>query len=162
MGAVFRSFLFTGLAFLLALAPLSSAASSRLALVFGIDKYDHLPDLVNAGRDAQAVSDQLSELGFEVILRLNANNRQIFRSLRDFENRLANNNGTGLVFFAGHGIQADGRNYLLPADALVEIEDDLEPEAIDAGRILESMARAGNPLNILVLDACRRDPQPVG
>jgi len=156
---MFRSLLISGLTLILLLAPLAASAKSRQALVFGIDQYAHLPDLENAGRDAQALSDQLTDLGFEVILRLDADRRQIYRSLRDFENRLSAG-GTGVVFFAGHGIQADGRNYLIPANAQVEVEDDLEAEAIDAGRILESMARAGNPLNILILDACRDNPLP--
>ncbi len=154
-----RPLLISVLTLILLCAPLASIANSRQALIFGIDQYAHLPDLENAGRDAQAISDQLTALGFEVILRLNPNQRQVYRSLRDFENRLSEG-GTGVVFFAGHGIQSDGRNYLIPADAQVEIEDDLEAEAIDAGRILESMARAGNPLNILILDACRDNPLP--
>jgi formylglycine-generating enzyme required for sulfatase activity len=146
--------------FALVAVPLASEASSRLALVFGIDQYDHLPDLANAGNDARALSDKLSTLGFDVMLREGATRREVYRAVSEFETRLTNDGGTGLVFFAGHGIQADGRNYLIPADAQVEIEDDLEAEAIDAGRILESMARAGNPLNILVLDACRDNPLP--
>ena len=159
MGLCLRPLPLSTLVLVLLLVPLTSSANSRFALVFGIDQYAHLPDLENAGRDAQALSDQLSGLGFEVILRLNSNHRQVYRSLRDFENRLSEG-GTGVVFFAGHGIQADGRNYLIPSDAQVEVEDDLEAEAIDAGRILESMARAGNPLNILILDACRDNPLP--
>jgi formylglycine-generating enzyme required for sulfatase activity len=148
------------LALILVLLPLSSEANTRLALVFGIDRYDHLPDLANAGNDARALSDKLSALGFDVMLREGATRREVYRAVSEFETRLTNDGGTGLVFFAGHGIQADGRNYLIPSDAQVEIEDDLEAEAIDAGRILESMARAGNPLNILVLDACRDNPLP--
>lgn len=89
MGAMFCSLLFSGIALFIVLVPLSSAASSRLTLVFGIDQYAHLPDLVNAGRDAQAISDQLSDLGFEVMHRHGATRRQIYRSLSDFENRLS-------------------------------------------------------------------------
>jgi uncharacterized caspase-like protein len=129
-------------------------------LIFGIDNYDHLPDLANAGNDARALSDKLDALGFEVMLQQGATRREVYRALDRFESRLADSGGTGMVFFAGHGIQADGRNYLIPSDALVEVESDLEAEAINAGRILESMARAGNPLNILVLDACRDNPLP--
>jgi uncharacterized caspase-like protein len=131
--------------------PLASEANKRLALIFGIDRYDHLPDLANAGNDARAVSDKLKALGFEVMLHEGATQREVYRALDRFESRLVDNGGTGMVFFAGHGIQADGRNYLIPSDALVEVESDLEAEAINAGRILESMARAGNALNILVL-----------
>ena len=77
------------LAVALIISPMMAGATTRLALVIGIDSYEHLPDLANATRDARAVSDQLSSLGFETLLHLNVNNRQIYRALRDFENRLA-------------------------------------------------------------------------
>jgi len=157
---MFRLLILAGLALSLTVTPLTSSATSRLALVFGIDRYENLPDLANAGNDARAVSDQLNALGFEVMLREGATRREVYRAVDEFESRLTNDGGTGLVFFAGHGIQADGRNYLIPSDAQVEVESDLEAEAIHAGRILESMARAGNSLNILVLDACRDNPLP--
>ncbi len=158
MRPLIHPFLICGLALILGL-PLPSNAASRVALIIGIDDYTHLPDLANAGRDAQAIADQLTRLDFEVMLRRQTSRRQFYRALAEFENRLASG-GTGVVYFAGHGIQSDGRNYLIPADAQIEIDDDLEAEAIDAGRILESMARSGNPLNILILDACRDNPLP--
>jgi uncharacterized caspase-like protein len=62
----------------------------------------------------------------------------------------------GLVFYAGHGIQLDGKNYLVPSDARVEVEEDLRFEAIQASEFLETMANAGTPLNIVIIDACIR------
>jgi len=158
MRPLIHPFLICGLALILGL-PLPSNAASRVALIIGIDDYTHLPDLANAGRDAQAIADQLTKLDFEVMLHRQTSRRQFYRALAEFETRLASG-GTGVVYFAGHGIQSDGRNFLIPADAQIEIDDDLEAEAIDAGRILESMARSGNPLNILILDACRDNPLP--
>ena len=134
-------------------------AERRVALVIGNDTYAHLPDLKNAGKDARDMAAKLKTLGFEVIARYNASERDMVRAIRRFSSRLSAG-GTGLVFYAGHGVQADGTNYLIPADAAVEVEDDLESEAVDANRILRAMKNAGNPLNIIILDACRDNPLP--
>lgn len=146
--------------FALMLVSLPLFAVERVALVIGNDSYAHLPVLNNATRDARAIARALEELDFEVSLEVNASKREIYRALSSFESRLSSTGATGLVYFAGHGIQADGRNYLIPIDAQVIDEDDLEPEAIEAARFLEGMALAGNPLNILILDACRDNPLP--
>ena len=134
-------------------------AERRVALVIGNDAYTALPKLANAGRDARDMAKKLSSLGFEVIARYNASERDMIRALRKFSARLTSG-GTGLVFYAGHGIQADGRNYLIPSDAAIEYEGDLESEALDTNRILKAMKDAGNNLNILIMDACRDNPLP--
>ena len=134
-------------------------AERRVALVIGNDKYTHLPDLNNAGKDARDMAAKLEFLGFEVIARYNASERDMVRAMRKFSSRLSAG-GTGLAFYAGHGVQADGTNYLIPADAAVEVEDDLQSEAVDVNDILQAMKDAGNPLNILILDACRNNPLP--
>ena len=154
-----RSFvLSTGAALLaLCLAMPEAYAERRVALVIGNDDYRVLPHLNNAVPDARDMAAKLKGLGFETILKLNVTQRGLYRTLNDFEARLAAG-GTGLLFYAGHGIQADGQNYLIPVDANVEEEADLEAEAVTAKRILETMKRAGNPLNILILDACRDNP----
>ena len=138
---------------------LSAQAERRVALVIGNDEYAHLPDLNNAGKDARDMAAKLKTLGFEVIARYNASEREMGRAIRRFSARLSAG-GTGLAYYAGHGIQADGTNYLIPADANIEIEDDLRYEALDANDILQAMKNAGNPLNILILDACRDNPLP--
>lgn len=144
----------------LLLCGLSAAhAEKRVALVIGNDDYTTLPDLNNARHDAEGMAAKLRKLGFDVILRLNARERDMLRALADFEGKLQSG-GTGLVFFAGHGVQSGGANYLIPVDAELEVEADLEAEALPASRILTAMQRAGNPLNILVLDACRDNPLP--
>jgi formylglycine-generating enzyme required for sulfatase activity len=66
--------------------------------------------------------------------------------------------GVGLFYYAGHGIQVAGRNYLIPVDALLETESDIKYEAVDAGRVLGKMEDAANPVNIIILDACRDNP----
>ena len=137
----------------------SAQAERRVALVIGNDTYAHLPDLNNAGKDARDMAAKLKSLGFEVIARYNASRRDMGRAIREFSSRLSSG-GTGLAFFAGHGVQAEGRNYLIPANANVEVEADLEYEAVDANNVLQAMKDAGNPLNIFIIDACRDNPLP--
>ena len=144
---------------LLLLATSPALAERRVALVIGNDAYTHLPKLNNARKDAEGMAAKLQELGFETILKVNASERDMARALRDFEGRLSSG-AVGLAYFAGHGIQADGKNYLIPANANIEVEADLSVEALTAQDILASMERAGNPLNILILDACRDNPLP--
>ena len=158
-----RSFvLSTGAALLaLCLAMPEAYAERRLALVIGNNDYDHksLPDLNNAWKDASDMAAKLKGLGFEVILKLNASEREMNRSIGVFSGRLSGGD-TGLVFYAGHGIQSDGRNYLIPSDAEIEIEDDLLSEAITAERFLSAMNNAGVALSVMILDACRDNPLP--
>jgi hypothetical protein len=94
-------------------------AEERVALVIGNDDYSALPNLNNARKDATDMAAKLKGLGFEVILKINARRRDIGRALAEFEGKLSSSQ-TGLVFYAGHGIQADGRNYLIPSDARSE------------------------------------------
>ena len=145
--------------FTLLVAPSVTFAEKRVALVIGNDSYATLSNLANARTDARGVAAKLGALGFEVILRLNASERSMVRAMREFEGKLSSAR-VGLVFYAGHGVQVDGRNYLIPSDARVEVENDLESEAIDAWKLLEAMKRAGSPLNIVILDACRDNPLP--
>jgi uncharacterized caspase-like protein len=139
--------------------PTQGASERRVALIIGNDAYTHLPALNNARKDAEDMAVKLRELGFETILKVNAGRRGMHRALGQFEARL-NDGVIGLAFFAGHGIQSDGQNYLIPADANIEVEDDLRAEALTAQDVLAAMERAGNPLNIVILDACRDNPLP--
>jgi uncharacterized caspase-like protein len=97
----------------------------RHALVIGNNDYATLPDLNNASRDARDMAAKLKELGFKVALKINANRGDIFGLLEDFREKLSKG-GTGLVYFAGHGIQYDGTNYLIPVEAPVRREADLK------------------------------------
>jgi len=147
------------IAALLLVAASAADAAKRVALVIGTDKYSTLPDLNNATTDARGIAAKLKSLGFDVILKRNASRRDFARALDDFEGRLARAE-VGLVFYAGHGIQAQGKNWLIPADAEVETEADLRYEGIPAGDFLGAMERAGTKLNIVILDACRDNPLP--
>jgi formylglycine-generating enzyme required for sulfatase activity/uncharacterized caspase-like protein len=137
----------------------TGASERRVALIIGNDIYTHLPALNNARKDAEDMALKLRELGFETILKVNTGRRDMHRSIRQFEAKLSDG-ATGLAFFAGHGIQSDGKNFLIPTDANIEVEDDLEAEALTAQHVLAAMERAGNSLNIVILDACRDNPLP--
>lgn len=135
------------------------AEAKRVALVIGNDAYTTLPRLNNATADAEGMAAKLKSLGFDVILKTNAGRRDMYRAVDDFSSRLAAGD-TALVFYAGHGVQADGRNYLIPANAAVEVEADLPAEALTANRFLVAMADAGVGLSVMILDACRDNPLP--
>ena len=137
----------------------SAEAAKRVALVIGNDSYKSLPDLNNARTDARGMAAKLKELGWSVILKQDASRRDISRSLADFEGRLKDAE-VGLVFYAGHGIQKDGANYFVPSNAQIEVEEDLLLEGVEADQFLKTMERAGTPLNIVILDACRDNPLP--
>lgn len=128
----------------------------RLALVIGNGAYKNSP-LKNPPNDAYDIAITLKKLGFEVIHEKNASHRVMEKAIRDFGKRLRKG-GVGLFYFAGHGIQVNGRNYLVPVDAKIESESDVKFESVDAGRVLGKMEDAGNDLNIVILDACRDNP----
>ena len=128
----------------------------RLALVIGNSAYQTAP-LKNPTNDAEDMAANLKELGFEVILKKDADQRTMEDAIRYFGRQLRNG-GVGLFYFAGHGVQVEGLNYLIPVDARIESESDVKYEAVDAGRILGKMEDAENRLNIVILDACRNNP----
>jgi len=137
-------------------SPAFSAQERRIALVIGNGAYQSAP-LRNPVNDAADIADALKRLGFSVSLKTEANQRNMKQAIRAFGKQLRKG-GVGLFYFAGHGIQVKGRNYLIPIGAEIETEPDVEYEAVDAGRVLAQMEDAGNSLNIIILDACRDNP----
>jgi hypothetical protein len=135
----------------------SAKTERRLALVVGNGAYRTAP-LKNPTNDAADMARTLSEMGFVVIHRENLNLNEMKRAVRDFGARLRRDGGVGLFYFAGHGVQVKGRNYLVPVDAEIENEQEAEYESLDAGFVLAQLEDAGNPLNIVILDACRNNP----
>lgn len=139
---------------------LASAASAqeRLALVVGIDEYQNVDDLRKATSDARAVSGVLENIGFEVITLLDADERRFNRQLADFT--AAIDPGDEVVFyFAGHGIEIDGQNYLLPSDAPDSpSERVIRSDSINADEVLRDILRAGASVAVMILDACRDNP----
>ena len=128
----------------------------RLALVIGNSDYVSSP-LRNPVNDAVLMERTLKSLGFSVTALRNAEQREMERAIGEFGRRLRGG-GIGLFYYAGHGMQVDGDNYLLPVDANPMSESDLRYEAVPVGKLLNQMEAAGNGMNIVILDACRNNP----
>ena len=128
----------------------------RLALVIGNSDYVSSP-LRNPVNDAVLMERTLKSLGFSVTALRNAQQREMERAIGEFGRRLRGG-GIGLFYYAGHGMQVNGENYLLPVDANPMSESDLRYEAVPVGKLLNQMADAGNGMNLVILDACRNNP----
>jgi uncharacterized caspase-like protein len=133
------------------------AAEARVALVIGNGAYSETTRLANPSHDAEDVAAALEGVGFEVIRVIDGDKLTMERAVRSFGNRLAGAE-VALFFYAGHGLQVAGRNYLLPVNARLVEEQDLLFEAIDAALPLSLMEQAGARVKLVVLDACRDNP----
>src|SRR5262245_43063812 len=147
---------FAVLALLLLLLPATARAERRTALVIG-NAADELGVLRNTVHDASDMATTLRQLGFEVTLLRDAARRPMVEAI-DLFSRQLRQGGVGLFYFAGHGLQVSGENYLIPVDARIGREQDVPYEAVPVGRILGGLEDADNQLNILILDACRDNP----
>jgi uncharacterized caspase-like protein len=124
--------------------------------VVGNGAYQHAAPLPNPSNDAADLAMALRELGFEVIEARDVNRATLGQKVGEFS-RKASGAKTALLFYAGHGIQVDGRNYLVPVDAKLEHPTDLEFQAVDATRLIEQMQNEDR-VNLVFLDACRDNP----
>lgn len=150
---------------LVALISISEAAAERrVALVIGNSDYTEIAALRNARNDAALIADTLTDVGFEVVTALDVNRREMGRAIRDFGTLLrgAGPDAVGLFYYAGHGVQYQGDNFLIPLGAQIEISADLSLESYRVADIVQQMAEAENALNLVVLDACRNNPFPQG
>jgi formylglycine-generating enzyme required for sulfatase activity len=145
-------------AVLLVIATATNARSEqRVALVIGNGTYVNAGTLKNPPNDAKAMAAMLRRAGFDVIERENATRRGMIEALRSFSEKLSPG-GIGLFFYAGHGIQARGANYLIPIDAALAAEDDLRYETTDLQDVLNRLDDAKVRLSLIILDACRDNP----
>ena len=128
----------------------------RTALIIGNSAYRQSP-LVNPVNDAQAMAATLGSLGFAVTKLENASKSQMSDALRKFGDAIQNG-GIGLFYFAGHGMQVSGQNFLIPVDANIAREDEVPAEGVEMNLVLRKMDSAKNRLNIVILDACRNNP----
>ncbi len=145
--------------FIILFCLLPSAHAKRYALVIGNSNYsDGVGKLKNPINDASDMAAMLRKKQFTVNLLKNATKRQMKESINAFNRQLREKGAVGLFFFAGHGVEVDGRNYLIPIGAIIQGEGEVEYESIDAGRVMSGMKIAGNNLNIVILDACRNNP----
>ena len=129
----------------------------RLALVIGNSNYKSAP-LKNPRNDAHAMAEALRKLNFEVIEILDGDKKTMKQALRNFSDRLEQQKGVGLFYYAGHGIQVKGDNYLVPVNNDIKEEYDVPDEAINVNTVLAYMESSGTRMNIVILDACRDNP----
>ena len=148
------------LATVLVVGPLQAAAEKRVALVIGNNAYDDLGRLNNPVNDAKLMTRSLRELGFDVVEHTDADEKAMKRAIQEFGRRIerVGRDTVSLFYYAGHGIEVNGVNYLLPIKARIQRESDMEIEAVDAGLVLRQMEDAGSRVNIVILDACRNNP----
>jgi len=132
-------------------------ASARTALVIGNSDYASAP-LDNPVNDATDIATKLRQLDFNVNVLIDASRRDMRRAIREYSENLRTTGGVGLFYYAGHGMQIKGVNYLIPTDAIMQNEFEIPDEAVAANSILRALEEADNDLNIVILDACRDNP----
>ena len=136
-----------------------TAQERRVALVIGNGDYQAATKLINPVNDAADIGEVLAGLGFDVEVRIDADLDTMEKAVLRFGNKLAGStDSVGFFYYAGHGVQSNGENYLIPVDARLSAESMLRIRAIPLQFVLDSIGEAGNKLNIIVLDACRDNP----
>src|SRR5450432_329433 len=132
-------------------------AGKRVAMVIGNSTYQRVPALANPLRDADAMTEMFRNAGFDVtVSRRNLGATEMRRALREFSDQVRDAD-VAIVYYAGHGMEIDGTNYLIPVDALLERDIDAFDEAIPLERLLTVMEPA-KQLRLVILDACRDNP----
>jgi hypothetical protein len=131
-------------------------ADKRVALVMGNSAYQNVAQLGNPANDASAITETLKNAGFDVQSRRDLKTSEMRRALRDFSDKVGDAD-VAVVYYAGHGIEVDGANYLVPVDAVLERDIDIYDEAFALDRILVTI-EAAKQLRLVILDACRDNP----
>jgi uncharacterized caspase-like protein len=153
-GGLFRAAGFAVLALLLTLT--AASAERRVALVLGNSQYQHAAPLANPVRDARAMAERLKKLDFEVVSGFDLTKPQTQATIAQFAKQVRGAD-IALFFYAGHGLQVSGKNYLLPVDAALEDETSLDFEAVSVDFVLRQMSRETS-IRLVFLDACRDNP----
>ena len=138
---------------------INQSNEKRIALIIGNSNYKFAPSLENPKNDANDMCTALKNLGFEVFC---YQNQKTKREMKDavirFSERLSSHHGVALFFYAGHGMQVKGENYLIPTDVELKTEADIEDETLNVNYLMAQLEYSKNPFNIVVLDACRNNP----
>ena len=129
----------------------------RTAVIIGNSNYDSATSLRNPINDASDMAQVLKARKFEVILLLDANRKELVKSIQRFGKNLKKG-GVGLFYYAGHDMQINGKNYMIPIDANPQEEHEVNLESVSVDRVLGYMESAHNRLNMVILDACRDNP----
>ena len=130
----------------------------RVALVIGNAAYPGDAALANPGNDATAMAAELKGLGFRVVELRDGKRVHMAQALVEVREQLRGKQGVGMLYYAGHGLQYDWRNFMVPVDARLKDAADIPDQTVDVASVLEAFKTAGNRLNLLVLDACRDNP----
>ncbi len=137
-----------------------AVAAKRIALVIGNGAYPNIGTLVNPPNDARLMAGTLRQLGFEVIEEIDVAQKPLKKAIKAFGDRLnkAGKDAIGLFYYAGHGVQVNGENYIIPVNVEINDEADVDIESVSMRAVLQNMTFAGNNMNIIIMDACRNNP----
>ncbi len=142
---------------LIGLSAESAEAQKRVALIVGNSAYQNASQLTNPANDANAMAAMFREAGFEVVeARFDLGNLEFKRVARDFS-VAARDADIAIMYYAGHGLEVNGTNYLLPVDAKLATDFDVEDEALSLDRLMRALEPARR-LRLIILDACRDNP----
>lgn len=141
-----------------------AASAPRLALVIGNAKYPKLGALDNPGRDAALMAERLGQLGFEVTAVADRDLKTMTSDVEEFSRKVKQRGPqtVSLLYYAGHGVENDSINYLVPVNADIKKRADIAHQSLSLKRVADRLASSGNQLNILIVDACRDNPFPPG
>ena len=129
----------------------------RIALIIGNSKYPDSP-LINPLNDATAMGKELKVLGFDAQVLLDSSLKDLDSAIQAYGARISKSKAVGLFYYAGHGVQLAWRNYLIPVDANIDRVDDIPKQTFELNNMLIALNKAQNPMNIIILDACRDNP----
>jgi hypothetical protein len=147
-------------ALLMGLSGARAWAENRIALVIGNSNYRAVTPLPNPVNDAKAVADELKAAAFDVTQALDVGQADMRRAIKDFATKISAKGAdtVALVYYAGHGVQVDGENFLVPVDAKIQSEADIAKEAVRLGDLMSALAAVPSKMRIVILDACRNNP----
>src|SRR5262245_18268795 len=140
--------------------PAATAAENRIALIIGNSAYETVTALPNPANDARAMADLLNSAGFEVISAPNLTQSEMRQAISNFAGIVAGKgpDTVAFVFYAGHGLQVDGENFLVPVDARIQREADVPLQAMRLADVMNTLAAVPSKTRIVILDACRNNP----
>src|SRR4051794_12652699 len=143
-------------------ASLLSGPEQRVALVIGNAHYKNAPELANPDNDAQAMAQFLNKAGFEVTSAIDLTQNDMIRVVQDFSSKVAARgpNSVAMIYYAGHGVQLAGENYLVPVDANVATPNDLTSNSLRLVDLMATLESIPSRMRIVLLDACRNNPFP--
>ena len=139
-------------------ATLKLLHAPKVALIIGNSDYKHAPRLNNPGNDAKAMAEALKGVGFEVMVILDRGREEMSSAINAYTEILAKRKCIGLFYYAGHGVQLSWDNFLVPVDARISNVEDIQNVCVNLTSLIDRVRKAENPMNVIILDACRENP----